>query len=178
VNSMATGSALAEAGFNDRNVDLVYNGIDENRFRPMSADARALGRRVLGLDADSRVVGLFGRIARWKGQQVLIEALADLPGVTALIVGAPLFQDDMLYLAEIESLASRLGVDDRVVFAGSRSDVAGLMPLCDVVAHTSVAAEPFGRVIVEAMLCSVPVVATRAGGALEILGDDEHGLLI
>src|SRR5690606_25546898 len=36
VNSMATGSALAEAGFNDRNVDLVYNGIDENRFRPMS----------------------------------------------------------------------------------------------------------------------------------------------
>ncbi|MEM6452231.1 MAG: glycosyltransferase family 4 protein, partial [Cyanobacteria bacterium P01_D01_bin.105] len=57
-------------------------------------------------------------------------------------------------------------------FLGFRTDVPDLMAACDLVAHTSTASEPFGRVIVEAMLCGRPVVAAAAGGAIEIV---EHG---
>jgi glycosyltransferase involved in cell wall biosynthesis len=52
------------------------------------------------------------------------------------------------------------------------------MSLSDVVAHTSVVPEPFGRVIVESMLARTPVVATRAGGAVEIVEDEVNGILV
>lgn len=176
-NSVATRDALLNAGYGRKPIDIVYNGIDDQTFRPVSMIEREAVRRRIGAPGGI-VVGVFGRIARWKGQHILIQALVDLPDVTALIVGGPLFQDDTDYLAELETLASSLGVRDRVVFTGSISDVAVVMPSCDIIAHTSVAAEPFGRVIVEAMLCEVPVIATRAGGAVEIVGDDEFGLLV
>jgi glycosyltransferase involved in cell wall biosynthesis len=177
VNSAATSDALRESGFRGTKIDTVYNGIDGAKFRPVDDAHRAEGLRKLGLPQQP-VVGLFGRISRWKGQDVLVRALAELPTVTALVVGGPLFQDDEAYLAEVRQLATRLGVESRIIFAGSRPDVASLMPLCDVVAHTSTLPEPFGRVIVEAMSCGVPVVATNAGGAAEIVKHGSTGLLV
>lgn len=177
VNSLATRVALQKSGFRGSTVDTVYNGIDDRTFEPIPLDARRTARRDAGLP-HGVIVGLFGRVARWKGQHVLIQALTELAGVTALIVGGPLFQDDEDYLEEITALASSLDVTERVMFAGSRPDVAALMPLCDVIVHTSVAPEPFGRVIVEAMFCGVPVIVSSAGGAREIVGDNEYGLLV
>lgn len=177
VNSVATRNALIEAGYRGSEIDLVYNGIDTSRFVPADAASRANYRRELGL-GDGPVVGLFGRIARWKGQDVLIRSLSAMPDVRGLIVGGALFQDDEAYLTELHALVDRLGIGGRVLFTGTRQDVAGLMAQCDVVVHTSTAAEPFGRVIVEAMLCGVPVIATRAGGASEIVADGVTGLFI
>lgn len=177
VNSNATKSALREAGYTGDEIDIVYNGIDHTRFQPIDASTKSLRRKQFGL-GDEPVVGLFGRIARWKGQDILIRALPRLPGVRAFIVGGALFQDDRQYLEELHGIATEAGVQDRVVFAGSRDDVEFLMPMCDVIAHTSTAAEPFGRVIVEAMLCGVPVVATKAGGAMEIVFDGQNGVLV
>ena len=67
---------------------------------------------------------------------------------------------------------------DRIHFAGFRSDVPDLMAACDIVAHSSTAPEPFGRVIVEGMLSSKPVVATNAGGASELIENGETGVLV
>ncbi len=66
-----------------------------------------------------------------------------------------------------------MGLENRVKFLGFRSDIPQLMAACDLVAHTSTSPEPFGRVIVEAMLCGKPVVAAKAGGVMELV---EHGL--
>ena len=74
--------------------------------------------------------------------------------------------------------AKALGIEERVHFLGFRDDVPRLMRLSDVVVHASVAAEPFGRMIVEGMLAKSPVVAGRAGGALEIVEDGVTGLLV
>ena len=67
---------------------------------------------------------------------------------------------------------------ERVRFLGFREDIPALLHAVDFVAHTSVAPEPFGRVIVEGMLAGKPVVATRAGGACEIIEDGATGCLV
>jgi len=116
-------------------------------------------------------------LSEWKGQHVFLDALAAMEGVQAVIVGGALFGQEA-YEARIREQASRLGLDGRVRFLGFRSDVPELMASMDVVAHTSIVAEPFGRVVVEAMMCGRPVVATRGGGVTEIIRDGETGLLV
>ena len=96
-----------------------------------------------------------------------------------LIVGEALFTDeDRKFREEICKLATDLGVADRIHFVGFCRDIVPLLFRVDLVIHCSTSPEPFGRVIVEAMLAGRPVVAARAGGALEIVNDHETGLLV
>jgi glycosyltransferase involved in cell wall biosynthesis len=119
---------------------------------------------------------LFGRLSPWKGQHIAIESLESLPGVHLLLVGDALFGEEA-YVERLRRLATRPGLEGRVHFVGFRDDVAGVMQGVDVVIHASTSPEPFGRVIVEALLASRPVVATRGGGASEIIDEGKNGLL-
>jgi glycosyltransferase involved in cell wall biosynthesis len=175
-NSRATAEAFAESGGRVERVRVVYNGIDPTPFRSVVPAEVDNLRRELGL-AGVPVVSVFSRLAPWKGQHVLLEALARLPGVHAMLVGAPLFGEDN-YAKDLRQRAEALDVADRVRFLGFRRDVPSLMHLSDIVVHTSVAPEPFGRVIVEGMLARRPVVASRAGGAAEIVHDGVSGVLV
>jgi glycosyltransferase involved in cell wall biosynthesis len=176
VNSEETGRAFIEAGGEADKVRIVYNGFDPAKAKPHDPDVAARLRAELGLGPQP-LVGLFGRLSEWKGQHVFLDALAAMEGVQAVIVGGALFGQEA-YEARIREQASRLGLDGRVRFLGFRSDVPELMASMDVVAHTSIVAEPFGRVVVEAMMCGRPVVATRGGGVTEIIRDGETGLLV
>ena len=174
-NSEATERAF-RAGGGRTPTALVYNGFDPAPYDAVtSADVDDL-RAELGLGT-APTVGIFSRLAAWKGQHVLIEALSALPNVHALLVGDALFGADEEYAAELHRQAQTLGVADRVHRLGFRTDVPALMKAVDIVVHTSTCAEPFGRVIVEGMLAGRPVVATRAGGAPEIIQDGVNGLL-
>jgi glycosyltransferase involved in cell wall biosynthesis len=177
VNSKVTGETFVAAGGRRELLRVVYNGIDAAPFDAVVAERRSVLRRELGLNDVALTIGVFGRIARWKGQHVLLEALERLPEVHALVVGAPLF-GEVDYLAELERRARYPSLAGRVHFVGFREDVPDLMRCVDVVAHTSTSPEPFGRVIVEAMLARKPVVATAAGGVLEIVDDQVDGLLV
>ncbi|EGL62500.1 glycosyltransferase [Agrobacterium sp. ATCC 31749] len=176
VNSEETGRAFIEAGGEADKVRIVYNGFDPAKAKLRDPDVAVRLRAELGLGPQP-LVGLFGRLSEWKGQHVFLDALAAMEGVQAVIVGGALFGQEA-YEARIREQASRLGLDDRVRFLGFRSDVPELMASMDVVAHTSIVAEPFGRVVVEAMMCGRPVVATRGGGVTEIIRDGETGLLV
>ena len=176
VNSGETGRAFIEAGGEADKVRIVYNGFDPAKAKLHDASTAARLRAELGLGPQP-LVGLFGRLSEWKGQHVFLDALAAMEGVQAVIVGGALFGQEA-YEARIREQASRLGLDGRVRFLGFRSDVPELMASMDVVAHTSIVAEPFGRVVVEAMMCGRPVVATRGGGVTEIIRDGETGLLV
>ena len=127
------------------------------------------------------VVGMVGRIARWKGQDVFLRAFAQAfrDGTElAVIVGEAMFGDDEVrYGEELRALAGELGIADRVEFRGFRDDVWVELEAMDVLAHASLSAEPFGQVIVEAMLAGVPVVAAAGGGPSEIVTDGVDGLL-
>ena len=176
VNSIETGRAFVEAGGEAHKVRVVYNGFHMSRPQPLLPAQRAALRDELGFDSRP-LVGLCGRLSHWKGQHILLSALSGLNNVHAMIVGGALFgQKD--YEAEIISLAHDLGLDDRVRFLGFRHDVPELMDAADIIVHTSVNPEPFGRVIVEGMLAGRPVIATRGGGVSEIVQDGVNGCLV
>jgi glycosyltransferase involved in cell wall biosynthesis len=122
------------------------------------------------------VVGCFSRIEPAKGQHELVAALAKLVerGVdAAAIIAGPAM--DTAYARELEASCKSLGVAERVRFPGVLADARPSMACCDAVVMPS-AAETFGLVLVEAMQMGVPVVASAAGGATEIVSDGETGL--
>ena len=176
VNSEETGRAFIEAGGEAEKVRIVYNGFDPAMAVAYDPARATRLRGELGLGPQP-IVGLFGRLSEWKGQHVFLEAIAAMDGVQAIIVGGALFGQEA-YETRIREQASRLGLDGRIRFLGFRSDVPELMAAMDAVAHTSIVAEPFGRVVVEAMMCGRPVVATRGGGVTEIIRDGETGILV
>ena len=174
-NSEASRRAFVASGGDPRRVTVVPNGVDAAPFDAIADPDAAALRRSLGLDG-VKLVGLFGRLAPWKGQHVFVDALAALPGVHVLLVGDALFGETG-YREELRARASRLGVADRVHWLGFRADVPRLMRAVDAVVHTSTSEEPFGRVIVEAMLAGRPVLAADHGAARELLGENAVGLV-
>jgi glycosyltransferase involved in cell wall biosynthesis len=151
----------------------VWNAVDLERFSP--------GGPRLDLDAVSGLpladgvlrVGLVATFARWKGHETFLKALAALPPalpVRGYIVGGPVYETSgsQVSIAELRGLVSALGLDSRVGFTGFVQDSATAMRALDIVVHASTDPEPFGLVIAEAMACGKPVVASRAGGAMEL----------
>jgi glycosyltransferase involved in cell wall biosynthesis len=174
-NSEASRQALIDAGGRGDRTVVIYNGFQPDLYRQPAQDRETL-RQAWGLE-NSFVVGHFSRLSPWKGQHVLIEALAKgLPQVAAVLVGEPLFGEEE-YAKQLRQQVEALGLGDRVRFLGFQSDVISLMHACDLIAHTSTAPEPFGRVVVEGMLCGRPVVAADAGGVTELIEPGHTGWL-
>jgi len=175
-NSQASQTAFVQAGGRADLTAVVYNGFDSKIYQTCESDVKQL-QSELGL-AGKFVVGHFSRIAPWKGQHILIDALAKCSEkVTAILVGDALFGEQN-YVQQLHKQVADFGLENRVKFLGFRADIPQLMTACNLVAHTSTFAEPFGRVIVEAMLCGTPVVATKAGGAIELVEPGINGFLV
>jgi glycosyltransferase involved in cell wall biosynthesis len=173
-NSQASQAAFIAAGGKADRVRVVYNGFLPETYQPTVLTATRLRQQ---LDLEQRfVVGHFSRLSPWKGQHILLEALTHCPGVTVLFVGDALF-GEAAYVAQLRAQVEALGLGDRVKFLGFRQDVPDLIATCDLITHTSTAPEPFGRVIVEAMLSGKTVVATAAGGAIELVEPGTTGWL-
>lgn len=176
-NSAATARAFIElTSFDSTRVDVVFNGFSAAPFDALRNEPVEMLRSMLKLPRNAFLVGSFSRLARWKGQFVLLDAMVLNPDTHAVFVGAPLFGEE-LYEAELREHVVRNGLEGRVHFLGFQHDVVACMVAVDVVVHTSIAPEPFGRVIVEGMLARRPVVAAAAGGVLEIVDDGVNGLL-
>jgi glycosyltransferase involved in cell wall biosynthesis len=168
-NSKATAVAFVAAGGRGDLAQVVYDGFDTAPF----TDTSALPAE-LGLDG-SPIVGVFGRITQWKGQDVVLRALVNVPSVVAVFVGE---EEDAASADKLRLLARELGIADRVRFLGFRKDVPQLMRAVDCIVHVPIDPEPFGRVIVEAMLAQRPVIAAHAGGIPEIIENGVSGILI
>lgn len=134
----------------------------------------------LGVPPGRLVVGIVGNIRRWKGQEVVVRAMGRLrdsaPDVVLLLIGDTA-RDDAAYRRHLDSLVAELGLANRVVITGYRSDVADCVNALDVMIHASTEPEPFGRVLLEGMALRKPLVASRGGAVPEIVVDGETGLL-
>lgn len=174
-NSKATTKAFNEAGGSSKLVKVVYNGFKPEKYQ-IQEDCVTLLRRELGFDGHF-IIGHFSRLGPWKGQHILLEALSYCPeNINAIFVGGAFFGVEN-YVQQLHQKVEELKLKDRVKFLGFRSDIPQLMSACNLITHTSIAPEPLGRVIVEAMLCGKPVIAANAGGAAEIIEHDKTGWL-
>lgn len=175
-NSYATEKSFRNQGGRSP-ISVVHNGIDPLPFgKGHDPGERKTLSQQIG-SGGAPIVGVFGRLATWKGQDIAIHAMNELPDHHLILVGGALFGGDD-YRDSLIDLVNKLGISQRVHFLGFQRDVSRLMRAVDVVVHCSTSAEPFGRVIVEGMMAGVPVIATAAGGALEIINDGKTGLLV
>jgi glycosyltransferase involved in cell wall biosynthesis len=175
-NSEATATAFKQAGGRPELIRIVYNGFDPAAHPQASPDASQKVRRLFGMD-DRPIIATFARLSRWKGQHILLRALAKVPNAQALIIGGALFGEEA-YEHELHRLARELGIETRIRITGARDDVAELMAGVDIVACPSIVTESFGRSAVEGMLAKRPVIAVGTGGTLEVIQDKVTGYLI
>jgi glycosyltransferase involved in cell wall biosynthesis len=173
-NSAATASTVPGSA---AKVQVVHPGVDVNRFHPGATDPRI--RAELTADPSAALVAIIGRIDPNKGVDVLVDAISRLSpqvGKPHLVVigrehvGAP----------EHGPALRRHATDllgDRVRFLAPREDIPEVLRAVDVLVNAS-RHEPFGRTLLEAQACGVPVVGTDAGGAPELIRDGETGLLV
>lgn len=172
-NSESTLRTLFPVGESKQLRGVVYDGLMESELTALSPEPFDRWRR------PRPRIALLGRIVRWKGQHVFLEAarLLTARGIEAeyQVIGAPLF-GEAEYEAEIRQLAVPLG--ERVSFLGFRDDVPALLQQVDILAHCSISPEPFGQVVVEGMAEGVPVVASDGGGVQEIIVEGGCGLRV
>jgi glycosyltransferase involved in cell wall biosynthesis len=156
----------------------VHNAVDTSMFRPSGSKAM-LSAGSSGTSERLRI-GLPATFARWKGQETFIEAIRLLPrdlNVEAFIIGGPIYRTNGSQYTEPElsKFAAERGV--RVTFSGFRDDMPAVLRALDIVVHASTKPEPFGMVLIEAMACGRAVIASRAGGALEIVTEGVDGVM-
>ncbi|PIQ84087.1 MAG: hypothetical protein COV75_03975 [Candidatus Omnitrophica bacterium CG11_big_fil_rev_8_21_14_0_20_63_9] len=164
-----------------RQVVAIPNGIALNGHASGLDAKRAQMRAQLHLTDNDRVVTILGRLVSWKGQDIVLKALAQLapryPNLRGLVVGQDPHEDQR-DLKRLHHLAQELGLGSRVHFTGWQADVWAMYAAADIVVHASTKPEPFGLVLLEAMAAGRPVIATRAGGVTDIVSDGRTGLLV
>ncbi|MCX6031100.1 MAG: glycosyltransferase family 4 protein [Chloroflexi bacterium] len=157
---------------------VVYDGLDMTAFA--SLPDRATARRALGLPLAAPVVLVLGRLVPWKGQDLFLRAMRHVTDVMPQAVGVIAGEPES-YCLEFEpalrALAAELGLAESVRFAGFVRDPRTLLAAADLLAHTSISAEPFGLVMLEAMAAGRPVVTPAEGGGPEIVADGVTGYL-
>ena len=159
---------------------LVYPGASLEKFDAVRAESLAALRARFNLPANGPLIGIVGRLQRWKGMHTLVAAM---PAVRArhadahLVIVGGAHDTEPGYGDELKALARANGVESAVTFAGYQADVPHWMQAMDIVVHAA-DREPFGIVVVEAMALSKPVIAGAAGGPSEIITDGQDGLLV
>lgn len=170
VNSPETGAAYLAAGGSLARTRVVEPGAD------LAAFERAAHGRTRRGEREKPLLVHVSRIAPWKNQMGLVEAMARVEGARCRIVGASLFGEEAYARAVAERIAA-LGLSDRVVLTGQREDVPEILASADMFAHVPLAPEPFGQVVIEAMASGLPVIVSREGAPGRIV-DDSFGIRV
>ncbi|MBC8140557.1 MAG: glycosyltransferase family 4 protein [Armatimonadetes bacterium] len=181
-NSQATLECLFPTESGREKATVAHNGLAE---RDLLFDEPA--ERTTWAGQDAVRIGLVGRLAHWKGQHVLVEAVKllkadrragrlpdDLPPVRFLIAGGALFGEED-YEAQVKAQGEP--VAHCIEWLGAVKDIPALLAKLDIMVHTSVTPEPFGQVVIEGMAAGLPVIATRGGGVPEIITEGKTGML-
>jgi glycosyltransferase involved in cell wall biosynthesis len=159
-------------------VETIYAPVIPNAV--LGTQSPASVRTALNTDPNDVVIIQVSRMEAWKGQAVLLEALATVPdrtGWTLWQVGGAQRESEARYFDSLRASAERLGIADRVRFLGQRSDVPALLNAADLFCQPNLGPEGFGISFVEAMSAGLPVVTSAIGGALEIV-DESCGAVL
>lgn len=166
---------LSAAGVDRSRIVRVYDGLDFEELPDRLARRPSDVRREFRVGPDQFMVAMVGHLHAWKGQDRVLGALSELsddllPRLRLVFVGeAP--DSSRSYLHRLKRSVEENGLGGVVHFAGARDDALGIMNAADFVVHASTRPEPFGLVVLEAMACGRPVVASTLGGPSEIVSE-------
>ena len=173
VNAEAIRRSLLEQGYDPSKIVVIRNGITLSKFARKGRSA--VLRRELGIPQSARLVAVFSRLNWMKGVEFFLDAAIVLaerfPDVCFLVVG------DGGNNKELEEQAYRLGLGQRIVFTGFRSDVSDLLSEVAISVLPSLS-EGTSNTLLESMAAGIPVIATRVGGNPEVIEDGVSGLLV
>lgn len=171
-------SKTVDRSFGLPRTTVVDNPLDIAHYEraPGKVEARAL----LGIPNDRLpLIGMVGRINRWKGQDRFLRAIARVREripVRAVIAGAPLFRDAD-FVPELRGLAHSLGLHDVVTFLDWQPDPRSIYAALDVHVNASTK-EPFGRSVIEAAAMSVPTVCFDDSGVADSMREGRIGIVV
>jgi glycosyltransferase involved in cell wall biosynthesis len=158
-------------------VHVIHDGL---AFEPVRRPCNA-ARRALGLDPAAPVIAVLGRISDWKGQDVLVRALAEPPlgdREAVGVIAGEAWPGAEQRTERVLELASRLGVDRRLRLLGFRDDVETVLGAADLIAVPSTAPDPLPGAAIEAAAAGCTVIASATGGLPEIVHDGATGRLV
>ncbi len=169
----------------EERLGYLGNGVDIDRFSRKQLDAQKQKqlRQSLNIAEDTELlVGFVGRLTRKKGAEYLIEAAAKLitqfPKLQILIIGGELKTDPEPYYWQLLEKIKQLGIEDRIIFTGTRSDIPKILGLLDIFCLPTFTHEGLPRSIVEAMAMELPIVTTDIRGCREVVLPGKTGLIV
>ena len=168
-------SCIRKRRINKGKLSVMHNGIPFDDFIALEKDQIQKEKERFNIKPGTKVIGTVARLREEKGVRFIIESAPKLLDI---------FPDTIFFIAgdgplreELENLSKDLGVYDKIIFAGFRSDIAAVLSIIDIfVAPSLTEGSPIG--ILEAMAMGKPIIATNVGGIKEILKDGETGLFV
>ena len=166
--------SLVENEVPEDRIVLTYPGLDLDALEARPYRDRNDVRAEFDIDEGRVMAVMVGNIRRWKGQHVVVEGVGKLSAeqrdrLVVLLVGdiGPTHEE---YADELRTRIDELGLGEVVRFTGRREDVPDLLEAADIAIHASIIPEPFGLVVLEALVHGCAVVAADAGGPVEMIG--------
>jgi len=163
----------------ENKIRLIHRCVDIEKFAPEAVTPERMIRAIKENDVpeDLPIITLVGRITRWKGQHVLLEALSKMKNRNfyCLIVGSD--QGRVKYTAYLKELVKQYGLESKVKFIGQSFDIPALLMVSDVVLSCAIEPEAFGRAAIEGQAMGKIVIASNLGGSLENTVDGVTGKL-
>lgn len=163
----------------ENKIRLVHRCVDIERYSPEYISQERMISKVkeYKIPDDKTVILLPGRITRWKGQHLLVEALSKLKNDNyyCIITGAD--QGRIGYVNELKKMAIDYNLQDRIGFYGIYSDAPALMMVSSIILSTAIEPEAFGRISIEGQAMGKIVIASDIGGSLETIIDGKTGKL-
>ncbi len=159
-------------------IDIVPRGCDPERFDPANLSNAAIKqlRDAWRVQEGEFVILCPARLTRWKGQMVLLEAVARLKGNFRLVLTGDTLDKtgaESRFTQELKARAKETGISDKLIFAGHVANMPLAYAVADLAVLPSLDPEPFGRTAVEAQAATLPVIVSDAGGFRETVRETD-----
>jgi len=169
-----------ERNYNSKNIEIIHRGVDTNVFMPSNVSEERVNnlKKLWAIPQDIPIIFMPSRITRWKGQHVLINALARLKNRSFYCIIAGYSEKHNTYKNELDNLIKQYHLENNIKIVSAISDMPSAYMLADIVICPSTRPEAFGRIPIEAQAMEKPIIATNHGGAKETIIKTKTGLLI